>query len=589
MKKAGVLCLVWTIIAQLALPMSGALCSGDPTPLLLNRDVGTVISDLETTIPKLMEKTRIQGLQIALIRNGKVVHKQSFGVKNGATGAPVTDETIFEAASLTKPLFAYAVMRMVDEGLIDLDKPILSYLPREQVEQGLGHPLEEDGFRLDWFEKITARHVLSHSAGTPHGEGGTPYPLHFEPGSQWKYSADGYFFLQKVVEHVKGEKLEIIIDEYVLEPLGMKRSCMVWRNEYENTMANGHDAFGDPQDFRKRQEAHAAASLYTTAVEYARFVCAVMNGEGLKDGTRKEMLTSFIDMKDDRSLGWSLGFGVQHDGNGTAFWQWGDYGIFRNYIIAYPEHGTGVIYLTNSFHGLAVCTDLVAHSIGGQALGNVFLEYIPHDSPLYALFWDLKDNGPDVARKKLPGLMKQYPETFTQDRLNAIGGLFEEKRMFDEAVAIYECNLEAHPSSGRAMYNLARAYLGAGEHARAKGLYQKSLEAAEDSVEAAGVNWAMDYIEALEKPLQLDEEYLQKLAGDYETRHLHVKDGTLYYFRENTSSNEPRPLAALSRDTFILEGTIYFKLKVEFDDKGNPTKLIGLYENGYRDESVRSK
>lgn len=589
MKITGLFSLVFIIAGQFTMPISGALCSEDQAPLLLDRDIKTVISDLETGIPELMQKARIEGLQIALIRNGKVVYEKGYGNKSSVTGGPVTVETIFEAASLTKPLFAYAVMKMVDEGLIDLDRPLLGYLPREQVEQELGHSLEEEGFRLDWFEKITARHVLCHSAGTPHGEGGTPYPLFFEPGSKWKYSAAGYYFLQKVVEHMKGKSLDIVIDEYVLKPLGMKRSCMVWRDGYEKTMSKGHDAFGQPQDFRKRTEAHAAATLYTTAGEYARFVCAVMNGEGLTSETHKEMLTSFINMNDEWNLEWSLGFGLQNDGNGTAFWQWGDYGIFRNYIIAYPVHGTGVVYLTNSFHGLAVCGDLVARSIGGRALGNTALEYLPYDSPLYTVVWDLKDNGPDAARIKLPGLIKQYPETFTRERLSGIGGLFEEQRMFAEAIAIFECNLEAHPRSGRAMYSLARACLGAGEYERARGLYSKSLEAAEDSVEAAGVEWAMDYIKALEEPLQLDEKYLRKLAGDYETRHLSVEKGTLYYFRENTGSTEPRPLSALARDTFILEGTVFFKLKVEFDDSGNPVKLIGLYENGSRDESLRTK
>ena len=212
-----------------------------------------------------------------------------------------------------------------------------------------------------------------------------------------------------------------------------------------------------------------------------------------------------------------------------------------------------------------------------------------HDSLVYTFFWDVKDGGPDVARKRLPGLMKQHPENFTPERIRAIGGLFEEQEMFAEAVALYEFNLTEHPRSGRAMSDLARAHLGAGDHERAKKLYRQSLSAPEDSVDAAGVEWAMDYIKALEEPVPLDEAYMQKVAGDYETRHLHVENGTLYYFRENAGSADPRPLVALSRDTFVMEGFVFFKLKVEFDDSGNPTKLIGLYENGYRDESVRDE
>jgi CubicO group peptidase (beta-lactamase class C family) len=197
-------------------------------------------ADLEASIPALMEKARIPGLQIALIRRGEVIWQSAYGVTNTAGGAEVTKDTIFEAASLTKPLFAYVVMQMVDKKLIDLDTPLLPAVPKERVEELIGHPLDTEGFRLDWAKKITARHVLSHSAGMPHGDRGEVYPIFFEPGTDWKYSAQGYQFLQIVVEGIEGKPLEEIVDAYVLEPLGMENSSMVWREDYEKTMANGH-------------------------------------------------------------------------------------------------------------------------------------------------------------------------------------------------------------------------------------------------------------------------------------------------------------------------------------------------------------
>lgn len=375
MKKIVLFGLALFFLFQLTLAPERSFASEDPPPLLVKKNLKSVISDLETRIPDLIIRAKIPGLQVALVRDGKLVWQRGFGVKNARTSAPATDKTIFEAASLTKPFFAYAVMMMVDEGLLDLDKPLHTFFTREEIEQGLGNALDAKGFKRDWFEKVTGRHILSHSGGLPHGERGEVFPIFFEPGTKWKYSADGYQLLQLAVEKLKGEKLDTIMQKYVLDPLGMKKSSMVWREAYEDTMANGHNAFSTPQAFRKRNQASAAASLYTTAGEYARFVCAVMNGEGLKRETWKEMLTSFIDMNEDKSLGWSLGFGLQNDSNGTSFWQWGDYGIFRDYIIAYPEHKTAVVYLTNSFNGLSVCSDLVGRSVGGQALGNTFFNY----------------------------------------------------------------------------------------------------------------------------------------------------------------------------------------------------------------------
>ncbi len=183
---------------------------------------------------------------MALIRNGNIIWQGGFGVKNSNSGEPVNENTVFEAASLTKPLFAYAVMMLIEEGVLDLDTPLVAYLSKEEIEGFLGHPLDEPGFRRECFEKITARHALSHSAGTPHGEGGDVFPLFFEPGTENKYSAQGYYLLQLVVERLKEEGLDVTIEKYVLDPLGMKHSCMVWREDYENTAANGHGTFAHP-------------------------------------------------------------------------------------------------------------------------------------------------------------------------------------------------------------------------------------------------------------------------------------------------------------------------------------------------------
>jgi CubicO group peptidase (beta-lactamase class C family) len=551
------------------------------------QETSRTISDLKSSIPGFMQKARIPGLQFALIRDGSVVWEGAFGLANSNGDQAVSTDTIFEAASLTKPLFAYAVMKMVDEKLIDLDTPLLGAFPPKQVEEFLGHPLDARGFRLDWAKKITARHVLSHSAGMPHGDGGEIYTVFFEPGTDWKYSAEGYQLLQLAVEKLKGQPLEEIVDAYVLEPLGMEHSSMVWRESYEKTMANGHSLYSDPVDFRKRSEPTAAASLYTTAGDYARFTCAVINGTGLKPETAKLMMTSFIEMNDNGNLGWGLGFGTQVDGDRKAFWQWGDYGIFRNYIIADPQERSGLVFLTNSFNGLAVCSDLVKKGIGQEAVGCLDLGYLQYDSPAYALMWDLKEKGPQAARALLPTLIKKYPDVFTQERVNGLGEIMENENMYAEAIALYRCNANQHPNSGSALYSLARASVLNGDLAEAKKQYEASLSAPEDPAEQGAVDWGMDYIKAMENPARFDQGELQKIAGDYGPRHLLVKDASLHYFREDAGTSEPRPLMAVSKDTFVIEGVSYFKLQVVFDDEGNPTKLVGIYESGQRDESPR--
>jgi CubicO group peptidase (beta-lactamase class C family) len=557
-------------------------------PLLLGRDAGAVAADLEASIPGLLEKGHVPGLQIALIRDGKIVWHGAFGVKNATTREPVTDETIFEAASLTKPFFAYFAMKLVDEGVLNLDTPLVQYVPREAIEKAIGHSLDLEGFRRDWFEKITARHVLSHSSGLPHGEGGAPFPIFFEPGTKYKYSADGYYFLQMAIEQLKGQKLDVLMKEYVLDPLGMTRSAMVWQDAYEKTMANGHGAYGTPEEFRKRTEAHAAATLYTTASDYARFVCAVLNDEGLKKKTWKEMLTPQIVVDKDKGLDWSLGFALQTDANGTAIWQWGDYGIFRNYVIAYPKQKTGVVYFANSFYGLDICRELVPRSIGGEARGVEFLEYLPYDSPIYAFLWAIMEKGPAAVDELLPAVAAEHPEVISDKAIETTLYLLKEGQRYDEVMAYCRFLVEKRPSSAGLYAELAEAYLQKDDFADAKAYYAKALEAPDkEHFDSTSVDWAMTYMKVLEKPATVPADHMQKLAGDYGQRHIKFENGKLYYFRENVAAKDYRELIPLSEDTFVIRGLSYFRMRFETDASGKPTKIIGMYVGGQTDQSVR--
>ncbi len=472
-------------------------------PLLASEGLAAVTADLQKSIPSLMAKARIPGLQIALVRDGRVAWHRSFGVRDARSGEAVTDETIFEAASLTKPFFAYYAMKLVDQGVLSLDRPLTQYLPVEKIVEILGHPLDEKGFHREWLEKVTARHVLSHSSGFPHGEGGKPYPLFFEPGTKWKYSADGYFFLQRVIEHLRGDTLDRLMQREVLDPLGMTRSAMIWKTDYEAAMASGHGLLGSPEAFRKRTKAHAGASLYTTAEDYAKFLCAVLNGQGLGSDLMKEMITSQIDMDKPKGLGWSLGFGTQTDVNGLSLWQWGDYGIFRNYVIGYPEGKTGLVYLTNSFYGLGVCPDLVRRGLGGQALGSIALNYRPYDSPLYRFVWDLQKKGPKAV-KELARLTRKYPGLFERNWLQYFADTFREAGLTPQAVALLEYDLEQHPRSGKAAFAAAEAILSKGERERARRYFEMALRAAEEPAEKTVVEWRLAYLSALDKPAAAD-------------------------------------------------------------------------------------
>jgi len=467
----------WIILAIfLWVGVNKSLAAGD---IPLKKDVGkqALITDLEKAVPDLMEEAGIPGMSIAVIKEGEIIWSRGFGIKNTKTGEPVRDNTVFEAASLTKPFFAYLVMKMVENGDLDLDAPLVKHAPEDFIEKNyVRHPLNLEGFRRDWFNKITARMVLSHSSGLPHGEPRKPLPIFFEPGTKYKYSADGYEYLQRIVEHLKAEPLHELMRKMVIEPLKMKDSSMVWQEVYKTQSAVGHNAFSDTSgEFRKRTEANAAASLYTTAADYARFMAAVLNDVGLKKETVAQMLTPQIKVAEN--VFWGLGFGLERLAGGDAFWQWGDYGIFRNYAVAYKKQKMGVVYLTNSENGLSIGQDILDHSIGGgQDLGLAYLNYNRYDSASMKLVRTIQSKGIEEGVRYFRELREKSPGAITEQAVNSLGYQLMNSGRTTEAIEILKLNVDFFPVSANVYDSLAEAYMKRGDTELAIEFYKKTVE-----------------------------------------------------------------------------------------------------------------
>jgi CubicO group peptidase (beta-lactamase class C family) len=312
---------------------------------------------LERTVPELMRKNNVPGLSLALIRDGRIYWAKSFGVKDG--DAPVTNDTTFEAASLSKVMFAYAVLKLADRGKIDLDAPLQHYLDAPYIE---GDP------RID---KITARLVLSHRTGFPNWRPREGLTIHFEPGDHFSYSGEGFVFLAKAVERITGQSLNEFIQQMVFTPLGMTSSSYVWRQDYDARTAIGHDKGGKAQDKWKPKEANPASSLQTTALDYARFMTALLDGKGLNPHTLKEMETPqtavqqnctancFDVASPSTTIFWGLGVGLEETSAGSAFWHWGDNGSFKAYMVGFPKDKSGLVMFTNSENGLSIADAVV--------------------------------------------------------------------------------------------------------------------------------------------------------------------------------------------------------------------------------------
>jgi CubicO group peptidase (beta-lactamase class C family) len=308
------------------------------------------IAQLQEDVPSLMRQADVPGLSIAILRNCRLFWLHNFGVKNATTREPVADNTIFEAASLSKPVFTYAVLKLVDQGKLSLDVPLSNYLPK---------PYIEADNRLD---KITARIVLSHRTGFPNWRGdGNPLTINFNPGERFSYSGEGFVYLQTVVERITGKPLNDVMSELVFTPLGMDSTSYIWRSDFDARTAYGHDADGTPTDLRKDDHFNAAASLNTTAHDYALFLAAILNGAGLKPSTVRDMqtpqiavdpactnCTDHVPKELSKNIFWGLGWGIQRDGNSESLWHWGDNGYFKCFVVVDRAHQSAVIMFTNS-------------------------------------------------------------------------------------------------------------------------------------------------------------------------------------------------------------------------------------------------
>ncbi len=466
--------------------LSNSIGAQEVSNLKLNVDDIDLIKSLEKVVPELMEKAEIPGISIAVIKGGKIIWHKGFGIKNLETGDSVSDNTVFEAASLSKPVFAYAVMQIMNEGVLDLDTPLIKYLPKMTIERKVvRHSLSEKNFRMDWFQKITARMVLSHSSGMTGRNPRKPFPLLFEPGTGYEYSAEGIVYLQLVIEHLTGKKLNEIMNEYVIEPLEMNNSSFIWKEEFENEFAAGHDMIGGTTGKpRKTSNGNAAASLYTTAEDYAKFMLAVMNGTRLQNQTLNEMLTPQINVsKGENSLPnstkdvfWGLGFGIERTSDGDAFWHWGDSGTFRNYAVGFKNQKIGVVYFANSFHGLSIGCDLVQCAIGSREPGLYWLGYMQHDSAPLMLVHTVLNKGINGIVKLYPEIKERHPDGFNEKMLNAYTYELLRLNKVEEAIIVFEHIVQSFPKSSLLYCSLGEAYMKNGDKNLSVNSFEKSLQ-----------------------------------------------------------------------------------------------------------------
>jgi CubicO group peptidase (beta-lactamase class C family) len=307
--------------------------------------------DLEATVSELLAEHETPGAALGLVDSGG--HTIVTAGTRGADRGPVEQDTIFAAASLTKPVFALGVMTLVDDGALELDRPLLEYLPEPYLAGD------------DRASSITARMVLSHTTGFPNWREGSNDRVHptggvlrlrWSPGTRWGYSGEGFTYLQKVVEQLCAAPIADYLTDVVFRPLGMTDSTLAWPGAEERRLAVGHDESGAARPlFRPPAAKAAAGGLFTTACDYLRFLDHCLVHE-------HRMFVPHAPI--DEELAWGLGWGVE-TGEEDSIWHWGDDPGYKNFVIGRPLQRVGVVVFTNGDRGADVYTAVVRDLLPG--------------------------------------------------------------------------------------------------------------------------------------------------------------------------------------------------------------------------------
>lgn len=339
-----------------------------------------------------MSRTHANGMAIAVIDHGRVKYVHGYGIRN-AKGDPLTTDTVMYGASLTKTVFAYTVMQLVDQDKLkldvpikdDLDKPLPEYGPDPKFPDKYG-PYSSLANDPRW-QKITPRMCLTHSTGFHNFyflEPDQKLHIHFDPGTRFSYSGDGFILLQFVIEHGKqsqGLGLDVNdLTQSIFKKLDMTRTSLVWRDDFASNLADGWNDQGQVQEHDQRSKVHASGSMDTTISDFSKFAAALVRGDGLSKASRAEftkpslhittahqfplLLPELPPDQQRKDLYAGLGVVVFDGPQGHGYYKGGHDGQTGNTMVCIEKSQRCVVILSNDVRAEAGFSDLVRFILG---------------------------------------------------------------------------------------------------------------------------------------------------------------------------------------------------------------------------------
>ena len=301
---------------------------------------------LDNLLDEGMRQKQIPGLSMAIFDSEGVVFHTVKGLGDVENGEPIKENTIFEAASLSKPMFAYLIMKYVEKGVLDLDKPLYEYLPYPDIEHD------------ERYKKITARMVLSHTSGFPNWR--SDYDknelfMSFDPGTDYQYSGEGYQYLAKVLAHLLSTDdmgLEKLFQDEIAEPLGMERTNFI---PTDKMIANKAEPYRGGEKLKQSEQDGvfgAAFSVHSEAADFSKWLVALVNQEGLSEEGFYELFKGQVKLKDQEDLSvadaWTLGFAKYVVPEGTFYGHGGNNFGYTSGFFLNRESKQGAVIFTNA-------------------------------------------------------------------------------------------------------------------------------------------------------------------------------------------------------------------------------------------------
>jgi CubicO group peptidase (beta-lactamase class C family) len=312
-----------------------------------------------------LKHKQIPALGIGFVNNGKIEQLKVFGVLEKQTPAPLN--TIWNVASLTKPITALVALKLINAGEWDLDMPLYEIYTDPDIADN------------PYVEKLTTGIILCHQTGLPNWRGNTAdgkLAFEFEPGTKYQYSGEGYEYLRKALEKKFKKSLEQLAAELIFKPLKMKDTRFIWDDETDSTrFAKWHNEKGELYETQKNATANAADNLLTTIEDYSGFLLHILQGAGLSDTLYKEMLAGQVRINAYKQwgLGWWIDENINTDHDFALVHGGDDIGVHTIAFII-PKTQQALLIFTNCDNGTEAFAPILTKFLGKNGEGILNIE-----------------------------------------------------------------------------------------------------------------------------------------------------------------------------------------------------------------------